>query len=35
MKEEELFKTLIKELMKLNSLHREYKDNNEYYVIDS
>ena len=35
MKEEELFKTLIKELMGLNSLHREYKDNNECYVIDS
>ena len=35
MKQEELFKTLIKELLELNELHHEYQDNEGTYVIDS
>ena len=35
MKQEELLKTLIKELMNLDELHQEYQDNDTHFVIDS
>lgn len=35
MKEEEIIKTLIEELFKMDTMHHEYKDNNSEYVIDS
>lgn len=35
MKNEELLKVLIKELMGLNELHQEYQDNDTHFVIDS
>ena len=35
MKQEELLKTLIKELMKLDTLHQEYQDNDTHFVVDS
>ena len=35
MKQEELLKTLITELMGLNELHQEYQDNDTHFVIDS
>ena len=35
MKQEELLKTLIKELMKLTTLHQEYQDNDTHFVVDS
>jgi len=35
MKQEELFKTLIKELFEMDNVHHEYTDNNSSYVIDS
>jgi len=35
MKEEELMKTLIQELFKMDTVHHEYKDNDSEYVIDS
>ena len=35
MKNEELLKALIAELMDLDTLHKEYKDENSHYVIDS
>ena len=35
MKQEELFKTLVKELFAVNSLHQEYQDSDTHFVIDS
>ena len=35
MKQDELLKTLIKELMKLDTLHQEYQDNDTHFVVDS
>ena len=35
MKQEELLKTLISELMGLNELHQEYQDNDIHFVVDS
>lgn len=35
MKQDELLKTLIKELMKLTTLHQEYQDNDTHFVVDS
>lgn len=35
MKQEELLKTLVKELFGLNELHQEYQDNDTHFVIDS
>ena len=35
MKEQELMKTLIKELFKLNTTHQEYQDNDTHFVVDS
>jgi hypothetical protein len=35
MKQEELFKTLIKELLQMDTIHHEYIDNDTTYVIDS
>lgn len=35
MKQEELLKTLIKELFALKELHQEYQDNDTHFVIDS
>ena len=35
MKQEDLMKTLIKELFKMDTVHHEYIDNDNAYVIDS
>ena len=35
MKQEELLKTLIAELMGMSELHQEYQDNDTHFVIDS
>ena len=35
MKQEELLKTLIKELFEMDTLHQEYKDNDSHFVVDS
>ena len=35
MKQEEIFKTLVEELMKIDKVHHEYMDNDNAYVIDS
>ena len=35
MKQEELLKTLVKELFGMNELHQEYQDNDTHFVIDS
>ena len=35
MKQEELLKTLITELMGMDELHQEYQDNDTHFVIDS
>ena len=35
MKQEELFKTLIKELFEANTTHQEYQDNDTHFVVDS
>ena len=35
MMKEELFKTLIKQLMDLNEIHYEYTENDNSYVLDS
>jgi hypothetical protein len=35
MKQEELFKTLIKELFQVNTTHQEYQDNDAHFVVDS
>ena len=35
MKQEELLKTLIKELFNLNTMHQEYQDNDTHYIVDS
>jgi hypothetical protein len=35
MKQEELFKTLIKELFALDTTHQEYQDNDTHFVVDS
>lgn len=35
MKQEELLKTLVKELFGLSELHQEYQDNDTHFVIDS
>jgi len=35
MKQEELLKTLIKELFTMDTLHQEYKDNDSHFVVDS
>lgn len=35
MKQEELLKTLIKELFAMNELHQEYQDNDTHFVVDS
>jgi hypothetical protein len=35
MKQEELMKTLIEELFKMDTLHQEYQDNDIQFAIDS
>lgn len=35
MKQEELFKALIKELFAMDTLHQEYQDNDTHFVIDT
>ena len=35
MKQEELMKTLINELFKLDTTHQEYQDNDVHFVVDS
>ena len=35
MKQEELMKSLIKELFALNTTHQEYQDNDTHFVVDS
>lgn len=35
MKQEELLKALVIELMKMDTLHQEYQDNDSHFVIDS
>lgn len=35
MKQEEILKALVTELMGLNTLHQEYQDNDTHFVIDS
>ena len=35
MKQEELFKALIKELFGLDTTHQEYQDNDTHFVVDS
>lgn len=35
MKQEELLKQLVKQLMEMNELHQEYQDNDTHFVIDS
>jgi len=35
MKQEELLKTLIKELFAMDTLHQEYQDNDTNFVVDS
>ena len=35
MKQEELMKSLIKELFALNTTHQEYQDNDIHFVVDS
>ena len=35
MKQEELFKALIKELFSLDTAHQEYQDNDTHFVVDS
>ena len=35
MKQEELLKTLIKELFNLNTMHQEYQDSDTHYIVDS
>ena len=35
MKQEELLKTLVAELMGMSELHQEYQDNDTHFVIDS
>ena len=35
MKQEELLKALVSELMRMNELHQEYQDNDTHFVIDS
>ena len=35
MKQEELFKALIKELFELDTTHQEYQDNDTHFVVDS
>lgn len=35
MKQEELLKALVAELMKMDTLHQEYQDNDTHFVIDS
>ena len=35
MKQEELLKTLVAELMGMQELHQEYQDNDTHFVIDS
>ena len=35
MKQEELLKALISELMRMDTLHQEYQDNDAHFVIDS
>lgn len=35
MKQEELLKTLVAELMGMSELHQEYQDNDTHFVVDS
>ena len=35
MKQEELLKSLIKELMGLETMHQEYQDNDTHFIVDS
>ena len=35
MKQEEMIKTLVKELMELDELHQEYQDKDTHFVVDS
>lgn len=35
MKQEELLKTLVKELFNLNTMHQEYQDNDTQFIVDS
>ena len=35
MKQEEILKTLITELFKMDELHQEYQDNDTHFVVDS
>jgi hypothetical protein len=34
MKQEELFKALVKELMGLETMHQEYQDSDTQYIVD-
>ena len=35
MKQEEIFKALIKELFAMDTLHQEYQDNDTHFVVDT
>jgi hypothetical protein len=35
MKQEELLKTLIKELFKMDTMHQEYQDNDTHFIVDT
>jgi hypothetical protein len=35
MKQEEVMKTLIKELFKMDNVHEEYQDKDTHFVVDS
>ena len=35
MKQEEILKTLIKELFGMSELHQEYQDNDTHFVVDT
>jgi len=35
MKQEEVMKTLIEELFKMDTLHQEYQDNDTHFVVDT
>lgn len=35
MKQDELLKTLVEELFKLDTTHQEYQDNDIHFVVDS
>lgn len=35
MKQEEILKTLVKELFALDTMHQEYQDNDTHFIVDS